>query len=298
MADLERGQDKWSDWLLRRRCGGDEAVRAQGLERLKAVRDRVLENAQLSGEEVLLDVGTGDGLIGLGALEVLRPPNGMIIFSDVSQPCLDYVAQLFTDRPAKTRVSFDRLSADDLSTIASETVDVVTTRSVLIYVKNKEQAMREFFRALRSGGRISLAEPLNRDRFFIDQKHKNEFYGYDLTPIADLVQRVNHWDTAANLDDNPMTDFTYLDLLTHCERAGFSECHIDVRLDLGKRQPRSWESFVNFSPNPNARSIGEEFRSLLSAEECDKWEQHLRPLVESGQGAERTIMAYIWAVKN
>ena len=44
----------------------------------------------LSGNEVLLDLGTGEGLIGLGALGLLKPPTGAVIFTDISQRCLDY----------------------------------------------------------------------------------------------------------------------------------------------------------------------------------------------------------------
>jgi ubiquinone/menaquinone biosynthesis C-methylase UbiE len=52
-------------------------------------------------------------------------------------------------------------AADSLTEIADRSVDVITTRSVLIYVKDKAAALREFYRVLRSGGRISLFEPIN-----------------------------------------------------------------------------------------------------------------------------------------
>ena len=41
-------------------------------------------------------------------------------------------------------------------------MDIVTTRSVLIYVEDKRRAFEEFFRVLKPGGRISLFEPINR----------------------------------------------------------------------------------------------------------------------------------------
>jgi ubiquinone/menaquinone biosynthesis C-methylase UbiE len=44
----------------------------------------------------------------------------------------------------------------------SASVDVVTTRSVLIYVKDRARAFAEFARVLRPGGRTSLYEPINR----------------------------------------------------------------------------------------------------------------------------------------
>jgi ubiquinone/menaquinone biosynthesis C-methylase UbiE len=52
-------------------------------------------------------------------------------------------------------------SADSLADIADASVDVVTTRSVLIYVKDKAAALREFYRVVRPGGRISIHEPIN-----------------------------------------------------------------------------------------------------------------------------------------
>jgi arsenite methyltransferase len=43
----------------------------------------VLENAEVHPGDAVLDVGTGDGLIGFGALELVGM-NGRVIFSDIS----------------------------------------------------------------------------------------------------------------------------------------------------------------------------------------------------------------------
>jgi len=51
-----------------------------------------------------------------------------------------------------------------LDPIQSESVDVATTRSVLIYVPDKRAAFAALHRVLRLGGRISLFEPINRPR--------------------------------------------------------------------------------------------------------------------------------------
>ena len=64
----------------------------------------------------------------------------------------------------------------------------MTSRSVLIYVRNKRQAVGEFFRVLPGGGRISLAEPLNRDRLGFNEINKDEYYGYDADVAARHVQ--------------------------------------------------------------------------------------------------------------
>jgi arsenite methyltransferase len=290
-------QDKWSAWLRTGRFGGDEATRLQAEEKLRAVRDRVLRNAELSGGEVLLDVGTGEGLIGLGALELLKAPSGVVIFTDISQPCLDYVAQAVSVMPASATSTFKLAAADDLQGIESESVDVVTSRSVLIYVRSKRRAFNEFYRVLRRGGRISLAEPINRDRIRLSELSKSEYYGYDVTPIAELMQRINALDAARNLNGDPMTDFSYIDLVSMCEAAGFGEIRLEVRCDVTKRKPRSWKSFVEFAPNPNAETISQELNSVFTSEERAVVEEHLRPLVEAGRGMDRLIMAYLWASK-
>ena len=56
-------------------------------------------------------------------------------------------------------------AAEDLAPIADESVDVVTTRSVVIYVTEKQRAFDEFHRVLRPGGRLSMFEPINSFAF-------------------------------------------------------------------------------------------------------------------------------------
>jgi ubiquinone/menaquinone biosynthesis C-methylase UbiE len=72
----------------------------------------------------------------------------------------------FADRPKELgdldRCRFLEASAADLAALQELSVDVTTTRAVLIYVEAKQQAFDEFFRVLRPGGRISLYEPINR----------------------------------------------------------------------------------------------------------------------------------------
>jgi len=56
--------DIWAQWILQRRSGGDaERVKLELINFLYPVRDKVLEHAKLAGNETLLDVGCGDGLI-------------------------------------------------------------------------------------------------------------------------------------------------------------------------------------------------------------------------------------------
>ena len=150
--------DIWAEWLRTRRTGGDPEYERRMLEELATVRDKVLDNAGLASGETVLDVGCGNGLIAFGALE--RGAN--VVFADISRALLDDCRQLAADAGIADRCRFVEATATELDEIEDESIDVVTTRSVLIYVKDKERAFAEFHRVLRPGGRISLFEPINR----------------------------------------------------------------------------------------------------------------------------------------
>lgn len=61
-----------------------------------------------------------------------------------------------------------RKGAEDLSAIANDSVDLVTTRSVIIYVDDKRRAFSEFLRVFKPGGRTALFEPIDDRRMIED----------------------------------------------------------------------------------------------------------------------------------
>jgi len=128
--------DIWSKWLLERRFGGNPQQMKAVLDQLVPARDKVLSNAALKKSEVLLDVGCGDGLIAFGALE--QHGTIKVIFSDISQDLLTQSQSIAQEMGLLKRCQFLEASADDLSALGDESVDVVTTRSVLIYVAAKQ----------------------------------------------------------------------------------------------------------------------------------------------------------------
>jgi ubiquinone/menaquinone biosynthesis C-methylase UbiE len=115
--------------LLNRRFGGSVERREKFIEGLMPWRDRVLGNAGVGEGDVLLDVGAGDGLIAFGALDLVGE-DGRVVFSDVSQDLLDHSRTLAEEMGVLDRCEFVLASADDLSAIKDDSVDVVTTRSV------------------------------------------------------------------------------------------------------------------------------------------------------------------------
>lgn len=287
--------DKWAAWLLHRRDGDDAEQREKALEHLLPIRQRVLDDARISPGDTVLDVGAGDGLIAFGALDRVGV-KGRVILSDLSSDLVAHARGMAAEAGADERMSFVEAAAEDLSAIPDSSVDVVTTRSVLIYVDDKAAAFREFHRVLRPGGRTSIFEPINN--YFPDS---DEFWGFDASPVHDLVAKVweyEGWVESAYPDD-PMMNFSDKDLIRCAEDAGFGEVHAELLVDV---EPGSWvvdwERLLNTSPNPNAHTAGEALRGALTDEEFARFEAHLRPLVDSGQGTIRSAFAYVTAVKD
>lgn len=284
-------QDIWARWLLDRRDAGDPEQALRSNEYLRAIRDRVLDKADLKEGDILLDVGCGDGLIAFGALERLQ--SGTVIFSDVSQDLLRHAQAAAAELGFLSRSQFLRASAEDLSQLIYSSVDVVTTRSVLIYVRDKSRALREFHRVLKPGGRISLFEPINR---FGYPPPDHIFAGYDVTEVVELARKVKDvYRQAQPEDEDPMIDFDERDLLAFAEQAGFQELHLALEIDIEPMTENgNWVSFVKRAPNPLAPTLEEAVGQSLTEAEQERFLSHLRPLVEQRKGIRRHAVAYVW----
>jgi arsenite methyltransferase len=288
-----RPRDRWAEWLAERRFGGDEATRERFLSNLGATRDVVLDRADLGAGEDVLDVGCGEGLIAFGAFE---RGAGTVIFNDISSDLLDFCREAATDLGVLDRCRFVQAPAEALDSIGDETVDVVTTRSVLIYVQDKAAAFAEFERVLRPGGRISLFEPINR--FSRDSRHVTSFAGYDVTGLDDVVAKVRSvFDAIQPPDSDPMLDFDERDLLRLAEEAGFFPISLTLDVVIEPLPPRAWDGFLNSSGNPTIPTVAEAIEQALTPAERDALITRLRPLVEQGLGEWRMASAYLTATK-
>jgi|SRR5436190_14078554 len=287
-------RDHWAEWMLHRRFGGDPEQQKTMLDLLYPVRDKVLRNAGLSEGGTLLDVGTGDGLIAFGALEQVGE-RGKVIFSDISQDLLNHSRSLAADMGVLDRCRFVLAPADDLSAIRDESVDAVTTRSVLIFVADKQRAFQEFHRVLKPGGRISFFEPINS---FGYPRPPHLFWSYDVTPVIELASKVRAvYDRLQPVAGSPMLDFDEHDLIAFAEQTGFKEVHLQFYADVEPTRPEKWESAVRRSPNPLVPTLEEAMNQALTPEEAERFVAYLRPLVEAGKGEARSAVAYLWAVK-
>lgn len=271
----------------------DKATRELFLSKLAATRDAVLDRAQLRAGEDLLDVGCGEGLIAFGALE---RGAGTVTFSDISSDLLEFCREAATDLGVLDRCRFEEAPAESLDSIGDKTVDVVTTRSVLIYVREKAAALAEFERVLRPGGRISLFELINR--FSRDSQQANSFAGYDVSGLDDVAAKVRSvFEAIQPPDSDPMLDFDERDLLRLVEEAGFFPISMIVDVVIEALPPRAWDGFLNSSGTPTIPTVAEAIEQALTSAERDALIMRLRPLVEQGLGEWRMASAYVTATK-
>jgi arsenite methyltransferase len=291
--ESEKIQDKWAQWLLHKRHGEDSEMQKTQLTFLEQVRDKVLQNAKIVEGNTVLDVGTGDGLIAFGALDRVGRQD-KVIFSDISQDLLDHCLSLAEELGIIDRCQFLKASADNLAGCDDVSIDVVTVRSVLIYVEAKQSAFKEFYRVIKQGGRLSIFEPINRFGY----NPANIFRGYNVAPIIGIVGKISTiYSGLQPLTTDPMLDFDERDLFNMAEKAGFSEIHLELYADMTSAPAVKWETLLRMAPNPRVPTLEEAMKQALTDEEIEMVTNHLRPQVETGQGTEKSAAAYLRASK-
>jgi arsenite methyltransferase len=282
--------------VLHRRDASDAQIRQRGNSVLAEYRDGVLDRAVIADGDVLLDVGTGDGLLGFAALDRVGP-SGQVIFSDISADLVEECRRRATAEDLLERCRFVRAEADDLRGIADGSVDVVTTRSVLIYVARKQEAFAEFFRVLRPGGRLSIFEPINR---FMMTEAAEELFGLDIAPVADLAAKIRALFTGP-AEVASMVNFDERDLLRWARDAGFAPLELDYRAEVDVPDPlptNDWDVLKRMAPNPLAPTFEEAIAQALTDQERDRFEDHMRAAFAAGTPTRRTVAtAYLRAMR-
>ena len=152
------------DWVSRwrgeeGRHWRSEAARYDDINR--AFGKALIDAAQLSPGERVLDVGCGAGAIALEAAQRVRP-GGSVLAIDIS-PDLVAVAR---DRAASAGAEEVELVEADAAThpYDPEAFDVIVSRNGLMFFNDPDAALANLARALRPGGRLVFTAPQGLDR--------------------------------------------------------------------------------------------------------------------------------------
>lgn len=293
--------DVWSDWLLRRRHGGDSEYGRVVQTAVAQYADRVLDAARLAAGMTLVDVGAGEGLVAFRAIDRVGPELNVIL-TDISAPMLRYAEAVAVERDCRAQCTFVECSAERLEGVGEASADVVTARASLAYVSDKTAAFREIFRVLKPGGRFSVAEPILQDDAFYVRALKNRIA--DASQHTDrFLKLVHRWkasqfpDTEQACAASPITNFSERDLINIARSCGFSEIHLQLHIDVTPSLITSWEVFLEASPHPWAPSLSRVLAEQFSPEERGFFESVLRPTVESGKSITVDRVAYMQATK-
>jgi SAM-dependent methyltransferase len=130
--------------------------------------ERILDALELSGDETLLDLGTGDGVVAIAAAK--RLPRGSVIATDAWQR--PHGGRPLTPETVRANAAAEGVSARvDVRTASFEhldlpdaSVDAAIACFSLHHLEPaaRERALFEMVRVLRPGGRLLVAEPIGR----------------------------------------------------------------------------------------------------------------------------------------
>ena len=221
----------------------------------------MLDGARIKPGDSVADVGAGTGLLTLGALDLVGS-DGDVIALDLS---VDALEELRANTTA-ANISYLVGQADVLP-LRDVSIDVVVTRSVLIYVDDKAEAAREFERVLRPGGRVSLFEPIN-------SRNLRLWQAVDLSPLGDLGERLQEWTEVfyANPTD-PMLNFDDTDLERFFAEAGFAE--VALSLETSEYEVEG-DRFLNQVGAPGRPTVLQRWTADFAPDEVERLADFVR----------------------
>lgn len=260
-------EDIWSNWLKHRRFG-DAINKEKALQQYRLLALNIIKRAELFESATVLDIGTGDGLLGLTAIDYLGN-TGKIIFNDISEAALDIPKSILNEnKNIKPKIEYALTNAENLNIIQSESIDRILIRAVIMYIKNKQSVFNEFHRILKKHGIAVINETINERQNHYKEKY---FYGFDiesepLNEIIDIIEKVKKEIKKQKVQSGQgtMTGYDEHSLIDLAINAGFNYIKLEYDLEYFFHKYMSWDYFFNASPNPNAQSLNEIMKNILS----------------------------------
>jgi ubiquinone/menaquinone biosynthesis C-methylase UbiE len=288
------GPERWSKWVLERRFGNDDEASKKTDAFLWPIREHVVGLAGVRAGDVVLDIGSRDGYMGLRSLELVGD-EGRVIFTEQSDELLDTCRAAARSVGLDHRAEFRRMAPDDLAEIADGSVDVVIMRSILNYVPDKLGALAQFHRVLRPGGRLGFVQmypaPASED--------EGSVLGYQVPELEHLAARVR----AVFDNHKPLTyeGFDERDLLGWLRAVGFAKIDMHHEIEIAETSDWPipvWEKASQVAAGPDQPTLQEAIDEALSPDEAAELIARLRPEVEGGRRHVWFPKTYVGAVRS
>jgi arsenite methyltransferase len=288
--------DRWADWLVRGRDRGATEVQLRRRRKsLAQVRDRVLRDARLRRGEHVVDLGAGTGLLALEARRRVKS-SGYVIAVDVSADALSECRR--QAEPAGDVAPLACVVGDVTRIpLASQSIDVVMTRSVLIYLADKQTGVRELYRVLKPTGRASIFEPINELSEQVKHQLRASGFYEELQPEWGEIRKF--YDAHKEEWGGTLVGWDERELIAWFEAAGFSRIKVSYELTsgVGARKPNKSEvaAGIRGRPNPNQPSYEEVAREVLSHRADDYLERCVQFLLKRGGTRSASASVYLVA---
>ena len=178
----------------------------------------------------------------------------------------------------------------------------MATRAVLAYVADKKAALGEFFRILKPGGRLTIAEPILQDDAFYARALRRRVEDKS-QPVDRFVTLLHRWkatqfpDTEEACAKSPIVNYSERDMVNMVRGAGFAHIHLQLHIDVVPSLITSWETYLGTSPHPWAPSLKQVLEERFTPEERQFFEQMIRPTFESGKNITTDRSMYLQAQK-
>jgi trans-aconitate 2-methyltransferase len=129
---------------------GDEY--AKNSESQRNTAEEFIQKVTLQGREAILDVGCGDGKITAKMAQMV--PNGYVVGVDISASMIERAKKSFSDRK---NLMFQISDAQQLPFL--QQFDIITSFTVLQFVLEQKEALQNFKKALKPGGKLWIQMP-------------------------------------------------------------------------------------------------------------------------------------------
>lgn len=269
--------DKWKEWILKHRQSDDKKLALEQF--FIPLREKLLDRALVKKGETVLDVGTGDGLVAFGALNRVGE-KGKVIFSDISEPLLDLCREAAKEMGVLDRCEFRIMSADAL-VLPDESVDVITTRSVLIYLEDKKKCLAEFYRVLKPKGRISLFEPIAD--IYMNLGHGKSMMGLPVDVSSEMLMKISEGRaTVGGGKDMTLRGFDDRDFFHWAEACGYSDINAETILTKEHRPSPPLDHYLKIKPNPLAPTLQEIIDTVLTESERTEFLDAMKAAIPKG----------------
>jgi arsenite methyltransferase len=251
----------WAEWLV---------ANGQADAAMVAEAERVIEAAALVPGDTVLDLGTGLGLLTFAALE--RIGDGWVIAIDPSVGDLEELLRLAHEAGASGIMYL--VGDAEVLPLPDASVDVALLRSVLTHVRDVGTAVTELARVLRTGGRLSLREPLNREDTAISN-------GVDWSLLGDdAAARLDAWRSETADADPPLQRLDPDALAAALRDAGFVDIQpaVEAPEEEWRVDGASVDARLDAPGALGASTLRERWAAAFGAPEAERLTAHLHSL--------------------